>query len=309
MGRPIKVPISNILAIPEVSPRDPSLLGSYAKRDGLKQLSKDLGATLGAIATADTKNTPQGPALGSALGSLTVAKVPYDLPSKYARLVSEDTYILVDGIKRYEAITEAIGDNLRVSVSLFDNPTDTMGGLMGEAFRLNYPNSIPLGKGERLQHIMRLMLMGELRGSVTDLEKAYKGLASRATFAKMKAAADYCTDILNLQGRTYDDVKDLLYNRINEDFSYDLKTFLDSNGFVYRTSIVKWHELTTKGELEAEKQRERKQRERRSKAVTHTVEGINKLLEGLPPRDQRKVLQTIYGSNKRVMEQEDPHRY
>lgn len=160
-----KVPLKDLLIVPEISPRDTSLAGTKgASAAQAMARSKQLEAMVHGIKLWDDKEGKVGSLKG--FGGLIVTEPPADLPAKYRRKLRDGQLIVVDGVQRYKALLETKGEGFEVAIKPVPTPPQTMADLRRLAFEYNFqtPYHIPLTQEEIWAHYLREELGGHHKG-------------------------------------------------------------------------------------------------------------------------------------------------
>ena len=303
MPRLKKILLSNILPLEELNPRDPKAAPSKAKGDALVKLNEELRETLIYEAKQDASEPAQGLAMGNNIPPLVVCKPPVDLPGHYRSDITSETYVLVDGYQRYEAIRDAFGLDIRVSIKIVETPS--LVALMREAMELNSRPQMPLTKGEKLSHVFRLLLLDGIEDG-TAWRKQFEGIASRSTLSEYKRLATFARDEANLHDLPFDEAREALREAVREGIGEYVTPRFDSKGFPTKSTISAWREVVETGDVSkwwAKKQAEREKSEAKKREAARS---LSAMLAEFAPRERLEVLRRLEAEAKE--EQRDAPR-
>ena len=226
MAPPFKLPLRHIVPVDEIHSRDLSLVRHREKRAYLEGILADHRANI-AKAPLSRRETPSD-SLGPHLPPLLVARPPVDLPQSYRDSLGPNDYVLVDGYQRYMALRETQGRDYKVSAHVA--PEDTMNDLCQLALKANWSNALPITKGERKAHILRLLLTGYSPGtSIRDLAARY-GL-SHGVAQRLKGLTDKIIEQAKLDGLSFEETRASLKTFCIEAFEGYYTPRYDSKGF------------------------------------------------------------------------------
>ncbi|MBN7827363.1 hypothetical protein [Bowmanella dokdonensis] len=254
----------------------------------MKGLLVEHQKSMASEAKRDVKPTAQGPSLRGNIPALVVCKPPKDLPETYRAKLTDKTRVLVDGYQRYEAIKEAGGLEVRVSITEID--VNSTAQLMRKALELNYGNSMPLTRGEKLAHVFRLLLLGEFDDG-SPWRPQFEDIAVASTLSEYKRLADFTRKELRLEGLTFDQLRVTLVEGMRDVLGEFEAIHYDSKGFPSKRSVSKWEQVLRKGDVEAWRKEKTEEAARRAEELQDASRSLTKPLERMSPQTRVAVLQ------------------
>jgi len=246
LGQRKKIPLSAIVRLEELNPRDSSASGSKSKEHALVSLLGEQRKSITSEADRRIRVPAQGPSLSGSDMTLVVCKPPKDFPYSYKDGLTDESRVLVDGYQRYEAISDAGGLEVRVSIDEIE--VESMAHLMREALELNYRKPVPLSAKEKLSHVFRLLLLGEFDDRF-PWRPQFNDIASTTTLSEYKRLATFARKEAGLEGLPYDKLKDTLSTRIEETFDGLLTPVYDSKGFPRKVTVSAWSQIIETGDV------------------------------------------------------------
>lgn len=304
MGRNAKIPLKDLLEIPEISPRDTSLAVTKAA-SGVQATArtKQLDAMVHGIELWDGTEAD----LFKTFGGLIVAEPPADLPVKYKRDLKAGRLIIVDGVQRYKALLKAKGGDFEVTVKRV--APQSMTDLRRLAFEYNFQlrYHLPLTQEEIWAHYLRDELGGHHRGLTRKaIRRQFGGWLKDDYLKKWGKVGAQVRSFLRLDDKPEAEIKQELKTLVNSSLSERERPQFDVTGYPDKRQLEEAIDIAENGlpdpetyyaEMEGREASERMQYERRQdeEAIARLVERghispdqARQLLSGLKqtPEDQ-----------------------
>ncbi len=247
MGRHAKIPLKDIILVPDVNPRDGALAATKATSAVRAQLRRDqLQAMVHGIKQWDGT---EGEFLRT-FGGLTVAEPPTDLPRPYKTQAKAGKVVLVDGYQRYEALRQTKGPDYLVTIKPVNAPT--MKDLRALAFDCNFDLQgryfAPLSQEDIWAHFMRTSLWQGYEGMTQKQIGQQLGGRVKASYIKdwVKVTGEV-NDLISLNGcddaQTKAKLREFLKNCLGVTHPSDF----DSSGYPLKGKLLKALEVATNG--------------------------------------------------------------
>lgn len=300
-GRPRKVPLRQILALTDLSPRDPSV-STKAYKKFLEDNLKDHREAIHRDLLRDIKTTAQGRTIGASIPPFLVTRPPQDLPDEYASKVTKDTLILIDGYARYAACMDLEGAaDLRVSVKEVEAPS--IGAILRLAFEANQRNPMPLSDKEKRQHLFRLLLLGEFTEGLDSLHARFPDIG-RSTLDRYRKLAQFARKEAQLEGLPLDSAKTALRQSLRDALGFYVAVRYDSKGFPLHSAVKAWREVVETGDVTKwmeQKEREFEERQRRVRLISEKVKFA---VDGADPKEAKAALGKLLAEIKQNSDDE-----
>lgn len=293
MGRKPKIPLKDILLVPEISSRDNSLAGTKAASAvQAKARTKQLEAMIHGIRLWDGPEAE----FSRTFASLVVAEPPADLPRKYKTKLREGSLILVDGMQRYQALLETKGEDFQATVERVAAPT--MLDLRALAFERNFQSPsryfVPLTQEEIWANYLRMALGGRHSGNTRkEIAQAFGGWIKEDYLKTWGQLTKQARDLLSLEDKSeaqiQAELRDLLKNTIGRVLPGDLDQagYPDKLALKQALSIAEnGYEAAFAGEMKKLEQREKGRQQYEAARKQKALEALAELGFDTPEKIQ-----------------------
>lgn len=281
MGRKAKIPLKDILLVPEISSRDNSLAGTKAASAvQAKARTKQLEAMIHGIRLWDGPEAE----FSRTFASLVVAEPPADLPRKYKTKLREGTLILVDGMQRYQALLETKGEDYQATVERVVAPS--MLDLRALAFEFNFQSPsryfVPLTQEEIWAHYLRMALGGKFSGNTRkEIARAFGGWIKEDYLKTWGQVSNQARDLLSLEDKSEAQIQTELRDLVKNTIGRVLPGDLDQAGYPDKLVLKQALSIAENGYQETVEEDARKREQREKGRQQYEAARKQKALEAL----------------------------